>query len=222
MKAPPLTSTPKSHGDEDSLERLVEWAQLNTKAIGIGVVVVVLAIGGYFVMHQTAINKEANAERDYFNAQRSVQAGNLALAQADLEKMLPRYTGTHSGTLGAILLAQLQYQQGKFADGIKTLEGAAVTSPAAMVASVRGLIGAGNIDQQKYAEAAKVYLQAANEAAFPAEKENFRAEAARAFGMAGNTAEALNLWQAIAEAPDSPRASEARVRVGELTAVAIK
>lgn len=216
------TGTTKSSGTDDTFENFLVWAQLNNKALGIGIVALVLAIGLYFVFHQTAINKEANAERDYFNAQRSVQAGNLALAQADLEKMLPRYTGTHSGTLGAILLAQLQYQAGKFADGIKTLEGAAVTAPAQMVSSVRGLIGAGLIDQQKYAEAAKVYLQAADEAVFPAEKENFRAEAARAFSMAGDTAGALKIWKAIADNPDSPRSSEARVRMGELTATVAK
>jgi predicted negative regulator of RcsB-dependent stress response len=218
--ASPQTSTAKPRGDDDALENLIEWAQVNTKAIGIGVVVVVLGIGLYFVIHQTAINKESNAERDYFNAQRSVQAGNLALAQSDLEKMLPRYTGTHSGTLGALLLAQLQFQAGKFPEGIKTLEGAAVTAPASMVSSVRGLIGAGYIDQQKYPEAAKAYLQAADEAAFPAEQETFRAEAARAYAMAGNSADALKLWKAIAENPDSPRSAEARVRVGELTAAA--
>lgn len=214
------TSPIKARADEDTLESIVVWAQLNSKAIGIGVVVVVLAIGLYFVIHQTSLNKEANAERDYFNAQRSVQAGNVALAQADLEKMLPRYTGTISGTLGAILLAQLQFQAGKFSDGIKTLEGAAVTAPSSMVSSVRGLIAAGYIDQQKYAEAAKAYLQAATEAPFPAEQESFRADAARAYAMGGNTAEALKLWKAIAENQDSPRASEARVRVGELTATA--
>ena len=203
---------------EDALENLIEWIRLNTKAVGIGVAVVAVVVAGWFVYRDSEINKENAAGKGYLDAQRSVGAGNLPLAQADLEKMLPRYHGTTSGTLAAILLAQVHYQGGKYAEGIKVLEAAAVASPASLRAPVQALIGAGLVDQKKYADAAKAYAKAAELTSDLTQQEGMKAEAARAWQLANNPVEATKLWKGILENLESPHASEARVRLGELQA----
>ncbi|MBI2796346.1 MAG: tetratricopeptide repeat protein [Gemmatimonadetes bacterium] len=212
----------KAHSSDDAIENAVDWVRLNSRPVSIGAVIVVLAIGGAYLYRASERTKEARAEKAYFDAQRSVQAGNLPLAQSDLEKMLPRYLGTQSGTLAAMLLAQVHYQQGKFAEGIKVLTSASVSAPETMAASVQALMGAGYTDMQQYADAAKAYEKAATITRMPGEQESYHAEAARAWTLAGNKAEAIRLWKLVAGNPESNRVAEARVRLGELEATASK
>ena len=208
------------HASDDPIENAVEWVRFNSKPLTIGVVAVAVLLAGVLFYRSSERTKEARAEKAYFDAQRSVQAGNLPLAQADLEKMFPRYLGTHSGTLGAMLLAQVHYQQGKFDEGIKGLTSASVSAPERMAAPVQALIGAGYMDLQKYPEAAKAYEKAAGMSRMPGEKESYQAEAARAWALAGNKAEAIRLWTLVSLNPESNRVAEARVRLGELEASA--
>ncbi|MBI3791148.1 MAG: tetratricopeptide repeat protein [Gemmatimonadetes bacterium] len=217
----PINSKASMAGD-DALENALDWIRLNARAVGIGAAVIAVAAAGWWFYRDAEINKENAAGKAYMEAQRSAQAGNLPLAQADLEKMLPRYHGTTSGTLAAILLAQVHYQNGKYPDGVKVLEAAAVAAPDQLRAPLQALMAAGLVDQKKYADAAKGYLKAADMTSEENAKEGYQAEAARAWQLAGNQAEALKLWKAIAEHLDSPHAAEARVRVGELEAAQVK
>ena len=208
----------KTNASDDAIENAIDWLRLNSKPLTIGGIVVAVAIGGYGFWRSTEATKESRAEKGYFDAQRSVQSGNVPLAQADLEKMFPRYLGTQSGTLAAMLLAQVHYQQGKYVEGIKVLTSASVGAPRRMAGSVQALIGAGQLDLQKYPEAALAYLKAAELAEMPSERESYRAEAARAYALAGNKGEAIKLWRQIVGHEESSRVAEARVRLGELEA----
>ena len=210
----------KTRTSDDAIENAIEWVRFNSKPIVIGAVVVAVTIGGYGFWRSTEATKETKAEKAYFDAQRSVQAGNLPLAQSDLEKMFPRYLGTHSGTLAAMLLAQVHYQQGKYGEGIKVLTSASVGAPERMAASVQALIGAGQLDLQKYPEAGAAYVKAAGLTELPGEKESYISEAARAYTLAGNKPEAIKLWKQIVGNAESNRVAEARVRLGELEASA--
>jgi predicted negative regulator of RcsB-dependent stress response len=216
-----MDSKASTSGD-DALENAIDWMRLNTKAIGIAALVIAAAAAGWFFYKDNEVSKETSAGKAYFDAQRSVAAGNLPLAQADLEKMLPRYHGTTSGTLAAILLAQVHYQGGKFAEGVKVLEDAQLSAPDQLKAAVSAMIGSGMMDQKKYADAAKAYLKAAELAPEGSEREGFQVEAARAFQLANNPAEAIKLYKAITENPESAHGAEARVRLGELEAAAAK
>lgn len=216
----PLNSTKLS--SDDALENAIDWARANARNLGIGVAVIAVAAAGFWFYKDSEANKETAASKAYFEAQRSVQAGNLPLAQADLEKMLPRYHGTNSGTLAAILLAQVHYQQGKYAEGVKVLEAAAVSAPAPLKGSLQALLASGILDQKKYADAAAAYLKAAEMTPEEMAGDSYRAEAARAYQLAGNTAEALKIWKVLAEKLDSPNAPEARVRIGEIEAAQAK
>ena len=216
-----MDSKAGSSGD-DALENAIDWIRLNTKTIGIVAVVIAAAAAGMFFYKDNEVSKENAAGKAYFDAQRSVAAGNLPLAQADLEKMLPRYHGTNSGTLAAILLAQVHYQGGKFAEGVKVLEAAQVSAPDQLKAAVESMIASGLVDQKKYADAAKAYVKAAELAPEGSQREGFQVEAARAWQLAGNPAEAIKLFKAIVDNPESAHSAEARVRLGELEAATAK
>ncbi len=216
-----MNSKASSSGD-DALENAIDWIRLNTKTIGIAAVVIAAAVAGWMLYQDSEVNKENAAGKAYFEAQRSVAAGNLPLAQADLEKMLPRYHGTTSGTLAAILLAQVNYQGSKFAEGVKILEAAQVSAPGQLAAAVQSMIASGLVDQKKYADGAKAYVKAAELAAPGSEREGFQVEAARAWQLANNPTEALKLYKAIVENQESVHGAEARVRIGEIEAAAAK
>ena len=217
----PINSSASSDSD-DAIEDAIDWVRLNARAIGIGLAVVAAAAIGWYFYKDGEASKENAASKAYLEAQRSMSAGNLPLAQSDLEKMLPRYHGTQSGTLAAILLAQVQYSGGKFADGVKVLEQALVSAPSSLRPALKAMVGNGLMDQKKYVEAAKAYAEAAAMVAAGNEKEGYQAEGARAFQLANNPAEAIKLWKLIVENPESSRQAEARVRLGELEAAPAK
>ena len=217
----PINSSASSDSD-DAIEDAIDWARLNAKAIGIGLAVVAAAAIGWYFYKDGEASKENAASKAYLEAQRSMSAGNLPLAQSDLEKMLPRYHGTQSGTLAAILLAQVQYSGGKFADGVKVLDQALVSAPSSLRPALKAMVGNGLMDQKKYVEAAKAYAEAAAMVAAGNEKEGYQAEGARALQLANNPAEAIKLWKLIVENPESSRQAEARVRLGELEAASAK
>ena len=217
----PINSSASSDSD-DAIEDAIDWVRLNAKAIGIGLAAVAVAAIGWYFYKDGEASKENAASKAYLEAQRSMSAGNLPLAQSDLEKMLPRYHGTQSGTLAAILLAQVQYSGGKFADGVKVLEQALVSAPSSLRPALKAMVGNGLMDQKKYVEAAKAYAEAAAMVAAGNEKEGYQAEGARALQLANNPAEAIKLWKLIVENPESSRQAEARVRLGELEAASAK
>jgi len=201
---------------DESAESAFDWMQSHARQLGIGAIVVVaIAVGSWVVVRSNA-TKAAGASRALSEAQRSVASGNLPLAAADLQKLVQRYGSTSAGAQARLLLAQVNFQQGKVADGMKLLD--EVRSAGPLQASVHALRAAGLEQEGKPAEAAAVYLRAADAATMESERAGYRSDAARAYTTAGNTAEALKIWQAMADDPTSPLNAEARLRVGELSA----
>jgi predicted negative regulator of RcsB-dependent stress response len=205
-----------SSGTDDNI---ADWLSANWRTLAVGAAIVAAAAGGYWLYERSLALKEEKAEKAFFGAQQSVASGNLDLAKSDLEKLVPRYTGTNAGTMGAMLLAQVLFEQGKPGDGVKVLQDNAGSAPTAMKASVEGLIGAG-LSQQgpaKEVDAAAHYRKAA-EMSVGADKDGYLAEAARSLTAAGKKAEARAIWAELAGRSDSPRAVEAKIRLGELDA----
>ena len=87
----------------------------------IGGVVIVLAAGGYWFMMRSRELAAASAERALMLARRSMEAGNLPLAQSDLQKVYSKYGSTAAGVQAAMLLAQIDYDQGKYQEAARLL-----------------------------------------------------------------------------------------------------
>jgi tetratricopeptide (TPR) repeat protein len=203
---------------EEGTETIFGWVQDHWRLFMTGAVVIAALAGAFALYERSEAQKAQRGERALFEAQRSALTGNLALAQSDLQKVVVRYDGTPAAERASIVLAQVLFDQGKYADGIKTLT--PLTGSRALGPSAEGLIAAGYEAQNKHKEAAEHYVKAAEASTFEADKINFKASAARAYGQAGDVATAKKLWTELASDPEGPSAGEARVRLGELTATA--
>jgi predicted negative regulator of RcsB-dependent stress response len=144
----------------------------------------------------------------------------MAEGQAALEQLVSRYAGTPAGTQGVLRLAQVLYEQGKHQEGVDRLEQALEDhgSGPFQVAMLQ-LAAAGYESLGRPADAAVRYVQAAEETDLEGEGAELRARAARAFGAAGNKAEAIRLWEELL-AEGGPLTNEARIRLGELRTTA--
>src|SRR3954469_11869272 len=151
--APTTDATPARPAASESRWDLMDWLQGNSRGISGAAIVVAVAAAGYWFYIRSQQIKTINAERSLVQAEQSLQSGNTALATSDLQRVVSRYKGTGAGTEAAMLLAQTDYNAGKYQDGIKVLEdvsGKAGGSEAA----IQCLIGDGYSQMNKTGEAA--------------------------------------------------------------------
>jgi predicted negative regulator of RcsB-dependent stress response len=200
---------------EDTTESMLEWARENSRALTIGLVVIAAIIVGTTLYRRSVVTRESRADQALMGARQSYQSGNIPLAQSDLQKMVVRYDGTPAADQGNMLLAQLLFDQGKYADGLKQLD---KVSGGDSKAAAEAMRGTGLELTGKPAEAVQHYLAAADKAPMPADKDAYRADAARVLGATGKTTEAIKIWSALAGDDKSFYSAEARVRIGELSA----
>lgn len=210
--------SPYSSGSTTT-ESISDWAQLHSKQVTLGVVVLVAAVGGLWFYNRSQDLKSERAERAYYAARGAMGSGNLPLAESDLKKLVTRYEGTDGAIQGRLLLAQTLYEQGKFQEGINQLvAGEKELAGSAEFASAAYLVMAAGYEQlRKFAEAAAAYEKAAEAARFDPDRHRYQSFAARAYQLAGKPDDAKRLWTPLAEDSKSVVAGEARVRLGEMT-----
>ncbi|MBX9927494.1 MAG: tetratricopeptide repeat protein [Gemmatimonadaceae bacterium] len=197
-------------------DRWVDFFRQNSRNLSIAAIVLVAGGGAGYLWNRSAQIKADRADAAFAEAARAFDAGNAALAEKELGKVALRYAGTSGGAEASMLLAQVLFDQGKYADGLKALEGTKV--PKHFQSGVHALIAAAHQDQGKHEEAAKHYGMAAEAAELSGDRDYMKAEQARALVAAGKKAEAEKIWAALAANEESSVAAEARVRLGELTA----
>jgi len=215
--APPARTAPVQSNRSRDFD-FMEWFQVNSRIIGGAAVVVAVAALGYWFYVRSQQIKTVNAERSLLQAEQSLQSGNTALATSDLQRVVSRYKGTGAGTEAAMLLAQTNYNAGKYQEGIKALQDVSGKAGASE-AGLQSLIGDGYAQMNKPADAAKAYERAAASAEFSTERAYYKAKAARSYASAGNTAEAKRLWTELSTDEKAQSvAAEARIRLAELDA----
>jgi predicted negative regulator of RcsB-dependent stress response len=207
--------------DEDSLG---EWISLHRVALGWGVLALAVIVGGGWFYERSQALKAERAEKAYYQARQEADLGNAALASADLKKMADRYAGTRAAILGRISLAQIQFDQKKYKEGIAELKTAErdVSSGDDFAASVHALEANGYEELKDLVNAADQYRLASEASRFPNDKSRYRAYQARALMVAGKRAESLAVWEDLAKDEASPFALEAKLRIGELQATVAK
>ena len=210
----PVTATEREF-DADALK---DWIVQRSKPLSIGGGAVVVVVAAVLFWQQSNRIKNERADAALNTGQSAFYSGNTALAKSDLEKVGTRYPGTAGGTQATMLLAQIAYGEGRYDDGIKLLTAAQGGAPSQFSAVMEELIAAGHADAARFVDAASHYLKAAALAPFAADKEIYRAEAARMYGAGGKTAEARKLWAELAANRESPVLNEAKVRLGEIDA----
>lgn len=197
-----------------------DWIQANTRALTIGAIIVVAGGAGYWFYTRSVEIKRLNAERGLNQAKQSMAAGNAALAATDLQRVATRYKGTPAGAQAAMLLAQHNFDQDKFDEGLKVLQPYQAASAAGRsLSSIWSLTGDGLLSQAKVDEAVAAFRKAADATTHSGEKAVYLSKAARSLQMAGKNAEAKELWERLKKDPEASLVhSEADIRLGELTA----
>jgi tetratricopeptide (TPR) repeat protein len=218
MQTMTKTATTTRPALDDGADSFLIWVQTHTRHIAIAAVIVVAFGLGGWLWRQSRVARERNASIDLLTAAQSLQTGNIALAQSDLEKLVARYEGTNAAAQAALELATIYYSQGQYDRGIAVLEQLAKSSDDGLVkAMAENGIAAGHEGAGRFADAAGHYRRAADLTRLPDERDLYLANAARAYQGAGNRAEAIALWRRLVETEGS-QAAEARVRLGELSA----
>ena len=208
----------------DDEESVGEWISIHRNAIGwTALALAVIAGGGWFYERSQSLKSE-RAEKAYYQARQEAELGNTSLAASDLKKMVTRYAGTRPAVQGRMTLAQIDYDQRKFKEGIAELKSAEkdVKSGDDYAASVHILEAAGYEDLKDFVNAGDQYRLAAESSRFPNDAKRFRAYQARALMVAGKRGEALAIWEDLAKDTASPFALEAKLRIGELQATPAK
>jgi predicted negative regulator of RcsB-dependent stress response len=204
---------------EEHTESFIDWSREHTRELSFGALAIVTIAAAAWLYGYSASRNVVRAENLLNQAQASIGAQRLPEAQTQLERLVRGYGGTPAGAQGLLRLAQVLFDQGKFAEGVTQLEQAfGEYDEGPFAAAVRQLAAAGYEQLGQPEKAAERYSEAAAKATLDGEREQLVASAARAWADAGKKDEAIRLWRQIAAKPRSPLANEARIRLGELTA----
>jgi predicted negative regulator of RcsB-dependent stress response len=216
------TKTPAALAADDlDVESLMDTLRARGREITIGSIVVVAVAGGLLLWRLSVNQKNERAERALTEATNTFYDGNRPLAANELKTLAERYRDTPAGVQGAMLLAQMDFEDARWADGLKVLESIRGSSSIQQFrAAVDGLMGGGYADLKQYDDAVKHFQAASDEAEFQSMKDVYQADVARILALAGKKAEARKIWEALASRPESPSVAEAKVRLGELDAAA--
>lgn len=202
----------------DRSESAAEWLVLHKQRVIIGLVAIVVLFGGAWFYRSLNQNKAARAESAYFQARQAMVSGNAPLALTDLRNVTARYAGTAGAAQAALTAAQILYDQGKYREGLDELDKAGRSRPDELAPSIHVMRAAGHEGLKQFEQAAAEYRQAAEATRFPRDASAFKAAAARALMAGGKPDAAREIWAELAAEPDGSMVSEARVRLGELTA----
>jgi len=215
MTNPGIPAKRRYGADEESL---TEWLMLHKREVGWAVAALAIVVLGIWYYERSVTLKAQHAEAQYFQARQSAAAGNLPLAESDLQKVITRYEGTRAGTQAALSLAQLHYDAKKFKEGIDVLKKSEGSAPSDFKPSVHVLEAAGYEELKDFVPAAEQYKLAAAATRFPVDKAQYQAAAATDYMTAGKNEEAKAIWEQLAKDETGPMAAEAKVRLGEVTA----
>lgn len=207
---------------DDPLENATTWLQVNSKPILIGLAGAVIVAGGIFLYRSMSASKMAEASAALYRAQVPLLEGKLPEAQAALQSVATRYSGTRSGEQASLLLAQALYDLKQYQGAITMLEKARGSASADAKGSFEAMIAAGYENLGQLDKAAEHYGAAASATSVKTEKEQYQTSQARSLLLAGKTEEAKKIFQELALETGSPGAQEARVRLGEIAGAAVK
>lgn len=209
------TSTPR-----DPLKRLEAWFEHHRRAVLAGVAAIVVVGGGTWFYMSAEQRKENFSRSALEDARSAAQAGNLALAASDLGRLIDSYAGTKAADEGVILLAQIRLLQDDPAAAAQLLREAIARGVSdEFRAPAYGMLGVALEELGNFTDAAEAYGSAAHASWYEFLAAQYLIDAGRAFGAAGDTTRAVEVYQRILDRyEDAPSAVEARVRLAELTA----
>ena len=219
-KAPstPATTTSKP----PSSDRLVAWFKAHRQlsswvgaAVAVGVVLFVWQLS-------TKRRSEDIASRELQGARYAFENQNLPLAASELARVVENYSGTNAAEEGRLLLANVRLLQGQPQQAITVLRDWAPSAGRAFRAQAYGLLGGAYENLGQFREAGQAYEDGSAAARLDFLKAQMLSDAGRAWTIAADTAKAIADYRRIVkDFPKEGTATEAKVRLGELTKGAV-
>lgn len=218
MTSPQPRKRPPS---ENAFESISDWFELHNREVTYAVIAIAVIIGGFWFYNRSKSLKAERAQRALYTAEQSLEA-NKPLAESDLRKLISRYEGTAAADEAVLTLAQLLYDDNRYAAGIDVVKNALPTLEKSkdFASSAHLTMAAGYEQMRKFADAANEYAAAAKAARFDQDRQRYESNQAQALVLAGQVETAKTIWTRLAADSKGTVAGEARVRLGELTAKA--
>lgn len=203
---------------EPFFERVLAWINAHRQAAAwIGAALVVALVLFVWTV-STNRRSEEIASRELQGARFAFENQNLPLAASELARIVENYSGTNAAQEGRLLLAQVRLLQGQPQQAIEVLRDFAPGAGKAFRAQAFGLLGAAYENLARPREAAEAYQEGAEAARLDFLKAQLLSDAGRAWTNAADTAKAIAIYRRIIdEFPKEGAATEANVRLGELT-----
>jgi len=199
-----FTLQAKSYVDEN-------YQKIMRTALGVGAVIIILIF--YYYNSQETEN-EANSQLGI--AQIEFTNGNLAKASERLVKLIQEYDGTDAANEGMFLIANIYYQQKKYADAqvyFDKFVGSYSGSNILLASGYAGLAACEEINNN-LEEAANLYEQAADLAPDFPESDNYYYLSAICFKRSGDLDKARSIFEQLAsEAKSSQRVKDAETQL---------
>lgn len=211
-------SSSRAHGAEPFLDRAQEWVKGHRQLAGwIGTALVVAVVLLVWTISSGRRTEEV-AGRELQGARFAFENQNLPLAASELARIVENYSGTNAAEEARLLLANVRLQQGQPQQAVEALREHAAGAGKAYRAQAFQLLGAAYENLGRFTEAAEAYESGAEAARLDFYKAQLLSDAGRAWVAGGDTAKAVEAYRRIVEEfADEGSATEAKVRLGELT-----
>src|SRR6187402_2390904 len=134
---------------DDPIENASAWLQVNQKPIMVGIGILAISAAAIFGYRWMDANKRTEANNELYRATAPLSEGKLPEAQTALERVVKRFGGTSSGNQASLLLAQVLYEQKKFAEGITSLEKAKGSAGSEFAPAIEAMMAVGFESQGK-------------------------------------------------------------------------
>lgn len=193
-----------------SVKRSYSWARENSRALTIGIVVIVVLVAGAIWFRSQQQRTERMAAAEFGRVQQSVVSGNTQLAIRDLETYLGTYGGTETAQQARLILADLLIGEDRADEAVEALgslpddldEPLGLPAARMQAAAYEAM---GDAD-----EAVATYLQVADAARFDYQRREALADAARVRLQNGDADQAADLYERVVATFDEETAAVGR------------
>ena len=180
-------------------------------AIGLGIVAVIVV---FYIFNTRETNREANSQLGI--AEIEFANGNLSKASERLIKLIDEYDGTDAANQGMFLLADIYYQQKKYADArvyferfVNKYSGSNIL----LASGYAGLASCAEVDGE-YLNAAELYERAADLAPDFIESDNYYYSSGLCYKNANEIEKARSIFKYLAsDAKTSARINDAEIQL---------
>lgn len=195
------------------------WAETHRSQVIGGVIVLAVAVAGFFVYRSMSRGAEARAATEYLSARQSFFAGNYPLGVSDLQGFLARHGGSSYADDARFFLALAQYRGGQYEEAASSLRDFLDRHGDSPFAdNARWLLAASYQEAGQLDQAVQIYADAIDKAEYDERKVRLHRALAAVYEAQRQDELAAEQYRAIvALDPDGIPAEEARRALAELT-----